>query len=343
MASGPSGRKSLIGMWTHAAGLVMAAAGFVMAVAGPARAQPRVIPAELSGSGDSVSGPLIISTPVSMAAAMRQMAAAFVMEHPRVIPEVRVGPSVSAARALADSTEIPDVFVSADDTLIDAMLVPRYAAWSAGFARTALVLAYTESSKYADEINTRNWTDVLSKPDVHGARGNPDEDPSAYRALLFFQLAARFYLRPRLARALEQAMPVTDFGLDERSLEARFADGTIDYMPIYRSTAAEHELEWLELPAPINLGDTAFAASYAAATVRVPRRASDTLTIYGAPILYGLTVPRAAPHPALALAFARFSLSPAGRDLVRNSGFDPADRPVLHGTPPAGLDAEPAP
>ena len=127
---------------------------------------------------DSLSGPLIITTPRSLTSTVRKLAAEFGARHPGVAPEILTGGSVAVARAIADSVQIPDVFVSGDDTLIDALLVPQAAAWSAGFARSAIVLAYTSKSKYADEINTRNWADVLTKPDVHGARGDPTRTPA---------------------------------------------------------------------------------------------------------------------------------------------------------------------
>ncbi len=331
MACGPQTWRSRIGAWAPVCALLLI-------VSADARAQPGAAP--FAGS-DSLSGRLIITTPRSLTSTVRKLAAEFAARHPGVAPEILTGGSVAVARAIADSVQIPDVFVSGDDTLIDALLMPRAAAWSAGFARSAIVLAYTSNSKYADEINTRNWSDVLSKPDVHGARGDPNDDPSAYRALMFFELAARYYLRPRLSAMLEHAMPVTDFGPSDGELEAKFADGTIDYMPTYRTLAAEHELEWLELPSPINLGDTAFAASYAAAKARIPggRTTADTATIYGAPILYGLTVPRAAAHPALAIAFAQYVLSVSGLDLIRNSGFDVPDHPIFRGDPPVELRA----
>ncbi len=329
MTCGPQSWRSPIGAWAPVCALLLIATT-------EARAQPAAAPFP---RGDSLSGPLIITTPRSIASTVRKLAADFAVRHPGVVPNMLTGGSVAVARAVADSAQIPDVFVSADDTLIDALLVPRSAAWSAGFARSVIVLAYTAKSKYADEVTTRNWADVLSKPDVHGARGDPNDDPGAYRTLMFFELAARYYLRPRLSAVLEHAMPITDFGPGDGELEAKFADGTIDYMPTYRTLAAEHELEWLELPPPINLGDTAFASSYAAARVRIPRghTSADTATIYGAPVLYGLTVPRAAPHPALALAFAQYVLSASGLDLIRNSGYDVPDHPIFHGDPPVEL------
>lgn len=295
-----------------------------------------------SSIADSLTGPLVVSTAGSMAATVRGLLADFVARHPRVVPAVRSLESVAGARAVADSSQVPDVFVSADDTLIDAFLMPRYVAWSAGFARSTLVLAYTSRSKFADEISTGNWANVVSRPEIHGARGDPAQDPAAYRAVMLFQLAARFYLRPNLATVLERVLPIKEVAPGGPDLPRQLAGGTIDYLPLYRTSAAERALYWIDLPPQINFGDTAFAASYAAAEVRIPGGvpgAPDTITIRGAPILYGLTVPRAAPHPTVALAFARYILSAAGRAAMGSAGFDVLDQPVMHGEPPPELVA----
>ncbi len=293
-----------------------------------------------ANASDSLVGPLIISSAGSMREALTAILAAFTRLHPRIEPQLTTGGSVAAARRVADSTTVPDCFVSADDTLIDALLMPRYASWSAAFARSVMVLAYTDASRYADEISARNWVEVLTRASVHGARADPSQDPGAYRAIMLFELAARYYMRPDLVSALEHTVRITDFGPGGSRLHTLFATGAIDYMPIYRPSAAERGLRWVELPPQVNLGDTAFAASYAAVSVRIPAGtpgAPDSVTIRGAPIRYGLTVPRAARHSAAALAFARFVLSRAGQTVLRNAGFDPLEHPVLRGTPPAGL------
>jgi len=328
----------MAGKWGTALRRRLRGTMILVVVAGAAHAQG--IAAIPHTPADSLAGPLVVSAPISMRKTMEKLSQAFTARHPTIEPEIRLLGSIAGARDVADSSRVPDVFVSADDTLIDALLIPTYATWSAGFARSELVLAYTPHSKYAEEINTRNWVDVLSRPEVRGARGDPHQDPASYRAAMFFQLAAHFYLRPRLTGVLEQAMRVMDFGTDDRELEAKFTTGAIDYMPVYRTAAVERELDWVELPAAINLGDTAFAASYAAVEYRFTPNipgAPDTVTIRGAPILYGVTVPRAAPHPAAAALFARFLLSPAARDLMLNSGFEPVEHPVIHGELPSGL------
>jgi molybdate/tungstate transport system substrate-binding protein len=85
--------------------------------------------------------------------------------------------------------------------------------------------------------------------------------------------------------------------------------GELDYIFEYESLARSHGFRYVRLSREIDLGDAALAARYATASVRVPGRTPrDTLTFTGAPILYGLAVPRHAPHPAAARRFVDFLL-----------------------------------
>ena len=51
----------------------------------------------------------------------------------------------------------------------------------------------------------------------------------------------------------------------------------------------------------------------------------------GEPIVYALTIPRAAPNAVAARSFARFVLSPEGRTILERSGFALPARPALRG------------
>jgi molybdate/tungstate transport system substrate-binding protein len=77
------------------------------------------------------------------------------------------------------------------------------------------------------------------------------------------------------------------------------------------------------LPPEIDLSDPARAESYQTASVRLPgsRLAGDSVEFRGEPILYALTIPTAAPHPALAQAFVDFVLSDAGARILEANGF----------------------
>jgi molybdate/tungstate transport system substrate-binding protein len=79
------------------------------------------------------------------------------------------------------------------------------------------------------------------------------------------------------------------------------------------------------LPREINLGDPALAERYASASVRVAARAPrDSVTFTGAPILYGVAVPREAPHPAAARRFVDF-LVVEGKAQLRAANVDMLD------------------
>jgi molybdate/tungstate transport system substrate-binding protein len=52
---------------------------------------------------------------------------------------------------------------------IDKTLIPGHADWNIRFATNQLVLCYTDKSRYADEVNADNWTDILTKKGWSGA------------------------------------------------------------------------------------------------------------------------------------------------------------------------------
>ncbi len=294
---------------------------------------------------DSLRGPLVISSAGSIGGAITRLVMEFSAAHRGVRATVATGGSVDGARAAADPESTPDVFVSADDTIISVWLVPRTAGWWARIAYSTLVLAFPDRAQGASEITSANWVDVLLRPGVHGGRGDPAGDPGAYRSILLFELAERYYHRPGLADSLERAVPAIDLGTGgARTQAAMFADGRLDYMAMYRPSAASHGLRWIELPPQVNLGDSAFASGYATARVRLPGRLAgvpDSVEIVGSRIGYGLTVPKGAPHRAVAEAFAAFVVSAHGRAGIQDAGFDVPDRVTFHGPerPPATVAA----
>jgi molybdate/tungstate transport system substrate-binding protein len=115
--------------------------------------------------------------------------------------------------------------------------------------------------------------------------------------------------------------------------------GELDYTWTYENLAALMGLRYVKLPDAVDLGSPADSAAYAAASTRVlGKRAGDTLTIRGRPILFGVTVPIGAPHAAVAERFVAYLLSPEGRRILRRQHFDALDAPALVGSSiPAAL------
>jgi molybdate/tungstate transport system substrate-binding protein len=120
--------------------------------------------------------------------------------------------SLEAARKLTELGKVPDVLAVADYTVIDRLVRPVHATWQVMFARNAMVLAYTDRSAGAGEVNGSNWWQVMLRPGVRVGRSDPALDPAGYRALMVLQLAEAHYAQPgwreapaRDARALRAA------------------------------------------------------------------------------------------------------------------------------------------
>ena len=278
---------------------------------------------------------LAVYTAGSLARPFRELLDSFRVAHPGVVPaQVNAG-SVELARRIVDLGQVPDVFATADIDVIPRMLVPRATDWYLAFARNEMVLLHAPSSAGADSVDGANWWRVVTAPDVRMGSSDPALDPSGYRTLLVFELAERHYRVPGLAARLRTALPRRYIRPSETDLIALVEAGELDYAWSYRSLAVAAGLPFVALPPEIDLGDPADSALYAAASVRVGRGAgADPVEIRGAPILYGLTIPRSAPHPELARAFVAYVLSPAGRAILARSGLMPLEHPRAYGRVP---------
>jgi molybdate/tungstate transport system substrate-binding protein len=285
-------------------------------------------------------GPLVVYNAGSLARPFRELLDAFRAGNPAVTPAQENSGSLEAARKLTELGKIPDVLAVADYNVIDDLLRPKYATWYASFARNAMVLAYTGRSTAAATIDSTNWWQVLLKPGVRAGHSDPALDPNGYRTLIVLQLAERYYGQPGLARRLDAAMPPRYQRPKEADLTALLQAGELDYAWTYRSIAETSGLRYVSLPKAIDLSDPALAKGYEAASVRIPgpsRSGRDSLTFRGEPIVYALTIPVGAPHPALAATFVRFALSAEGRTILQRNGFVVLPTPLIVGSPPAGL------
>ena len=103
-----------------------------------------------------------------------------------------------------------DVLLVADYSLIPRMMYPTinqktnqsYANYYIRFATNTLVLAYTNTSKYASEVNSNNWYSILSRSGVKLGLANPQLDALGYRALMAVQLSEDYYGEKGLFRNL---------------------------------------------------------------------------------------------------------------------------------------------
>lgn len=282
-----------------------------------------------SGDGQSHSGnnpmddkqKLIVFHAGSLSVPFKELSELFEIRHPGVEVLAEPAGSRDTARKVSDLHRPCDVLGSADYKVIDNLLIPDHASFNIRFAANEMIIAHTERSKYADEITGENWTEILLREDVTFGRSDPDSDPCGYRTVMLFQLAEKHTARTGLADQLLSKHGSRYIRPKETDLLALLEIGEIDYLPIYRSVAAQHGLHFVVLPDEINLRATEHADIYATAKVEVTgKKPGELITRTGAPIVYGITIPDSAPNRDLALAYVELLLSPEGQALMERNG-----------------------
>jgi molybdate/tungstate transport system substrate-binding protein len=247
--------------------------------------------------------------------------------------ELEPGASLEIVRRLTELHRTPDVVLLADPELLPQLLIPQYAHWYALFARNRIVLAYTAGSRGAGRIDGGNWRAVITQPGVEVGRADPNTDPSGYRTLLAMQLAEQHYRERGLFARLLAAAATRNVRPREADQVALLQTHELDYIWTYQNLAENDGLSYVKLPDEIDLGNPADSAAYSRAETRVlGKRPGDTLTVRGAPILFALTIPEQAGHPALAERFVAYLLSAEGRRVLKARHLDALDRAVVIGS-----------
>lgn len=237
----------------------------------------------------------------------------------------------------------PDVIALADPDLFVSLLEPRVVTCHALFARNRIVLAYTSHSHGAAVISATNWWELIARPGVEVGRSDPATDPSGYRTLLVWQLAARHYGMPDLPARMRRASPERNVSPREADQVALLEAGELDYIWTYENLARLMGLRFVRLPNEIDLGEAADSATSALASTRVPgARVGDTITVRGRPILFGISVPPQATHARAGRNFVAFLLSPTGRRILRGASLDALETPVIVGARAPALVLETA-
>ncbi|MDX2193424.1 MAG: extracellular solute-binding protein [Gemmatimonadales bacterium] len=268
-------------------------------------------------------GPLTVFNAGSLARPVGEVLKAFKARFPKVDTRQENAGSLETVRKITDLGKVPDVVLLADYQLIPRLLEPEHASWHAVFARNAMVLAYTDRSKYAREIRQDNWWRVLTRPDVRTGRSDPALDPNGYRTLMVLQLLEAATGEIGLGLQLERAMPPKYMRPKEADLIALLQAGELDYAWSYASIAGVTPgLRMLRLGPAVDLSESRLARQYSLALVKVRGPKGTTLTLTGEPIAYGFTIPRRAPNPEAAKAFTRFLFSPEGRAILTRNGLD---------------------
>lgn len=274
---------------------------------------------------------LVLFNAGSLARPLRAAADSFTAGKGTKVEQENAG-SLETARKLTDLHRIPDIVGCADYQVFPHLLMPKEVSWYVRFARNRMVLMYTPKSKFATEIDSLNWWKILERPGVQTGRADPSLDPNGYRSIIVMRLAERYYKQPGLADSLVANSAAHVVRPKEVDLMGLLQAGEIDYAWSYESVAQAAKLPYVTLPRAIDLSDPADSAQYALESVRIPGNTPrDTVELRGEPILYAFSVPRDAPHRALAERFAAFLLSADGRRILAREHLDALAQPIFVG------------
>lgn len=292
--------------------------------------------------------------------------------YPNVDVQMEGHGSIQVIRHVTELGQNNDLLFVADYGLIPVMMYDTkmpdsdtsYTDYYIRFATNRLVLAYTDSSRYADEINSTNWYSVLVRPEVTLGLGNPQVASIGYRAVTAIQLAENYYGEQNLFHDLisvNMNPPMTSISdgdsytivvpevqnpsndklklrTSEVDLTAMLDSEHLDYCLIYLSNAKQYGFNYIELPDEVNMGSIECESVYQQVEViyEHQRFASISLDRKGETVFYGVTIPENAPHQELAEQFIEFMLTGTGK-----SDFESAYHPVFSQSFTDNLEAVP--
>ncbi|MCJ2165029.1 MULTISPECIES: tungstate ABC transporter substrate-binding protein WtpA [unclassified Pseudodesulfovibrio] len=271
------------------------------------------------------SGKLIVFHAGSLSVPFAAIEKNFEAMYPNVDVLRESGGSTKMARMISEVGKPADIMASADYEVIDKTLIPGFASWNIRFASNQMVLCYTEKSKFADEINGDNWTDILGRKGVVWGHSDPNLDPCGYRSLMVLQLAEKFYAKAGLYDALIANRPEKNVRPKSVELISLLQAGHMDYAWEYLSVAVQHGLKYVTLDNHLNLGDFAMTPYYESARVQVTGAKPGTfIERVGKSITYGITKIDKAPNSEAADAFLAYLFAPdGGLKILKDMGQPP--------------------
>ena len=238
------------------------------------------------------------------------------------------GGQSGALEADITSGEItPNVFESVGGDNITP-LQPKFTNWYVQYAGTSMVVAYNPNGKYASQFKaiadgSKPLSDLftlLQTPGLKLGRTDPNTDPQGRDFIFMLQLAQMYYHLPSDTAA--KILGTSDYGTAsssqiyaESSLDSTLESGQLDAASAFVTQAIQLHLAYIPLPVQINLGSAAYAAQYKKASVTI----TGGVTKHGSPQVIDITI-IGTPTPA-AIAFVKYTLSPAGLAQYKQGGF----------------------
>ncbi len=208
--------------------------------------------------------------------------------------------SDAIASGIKGGTLQGDVFLSASPTVnttLQGSANGNWVSWYASFGSSPLVLGYNPSSRFASDLRTKPWYDVIDQPGFLIGRTDPAIDPKGVLAVTALDEAAKAHDIP----ALKPIASSTSNVYPETSLVGQLQAGQLDAGFFYGVEAAAADIK------TVPLSGTKLAG------------------------VYTLTVLNRAPHAAAARAFVAFLLGKEGQRILKKNGIVPIAPPKVSG------------
>jgi molybdate/tungstate transport system substrate-binding protein len=212
--------------------------------------------------------------------------------HPELPAVVTPGGSVDLLRDVIEGDPC-DVLISADDAIIQTMLMPEHAAGYRIWGGNKMVII-------GDDISTDNWAEKLLAADATFKHHNPYGDPGGYRAVMSMLLADAWQegLSEKLMNHPGHIGMEKDAGLFDNQKEAKYMFG-------YYSGAKTMGKNFAELPACMDLSSPELAEYYAKVNFAV----DEQNVVVATPINHAVAIPSASQHRQAAQEFIRLLLA----------------------------------
>jgi molybdate/tungstate transport system substrate-binding protein len=219
------------------------------------------------------------------------------------------GASGTDAADIKNKIDVEDLFISAapaDDTILMGAKNGGWVSWYASFAASPEVLAYYPKSKFASDLKTMPWYDVITKPDFRLGRTNPTQDPGGVLAAEALEQTAKAKNLP----ALKKLATETSDEYAEDTEQAGVQNGQLDASFMYEADANSQDSPFVKLTGVNLAGD------------------------------YTIALLKGAPHTAAAEAFIKFLLGPTGQKEMKADHFEIVSPAKVTGSGvPSGLSS----
>lgn len=223
------------------------------------------------------------------------------------------GGSDGLAQQIKGKLRQGDVFISANPKVNDSLTGAAngdWVNWYIAFAQSPLVIGYNPSSKFAKDLKTKPWYQVLQEPGIRIGRTDPKLDPKGRLTITLMDQAQTFYKIPDLSQHVLGDPENPSQVLPEETLVGRLQSGQLDVGFFYSTETSDAKIPAIRLPAAMT-----------------PKA------------VYTVTVLHNAPNPDGAASFVSFLLGSQGQSIMRAHGLT-LTKPALTGTEadvPAGI------